>query len=948
MWLEFILSSSLILPGFGVLQLARVRVENIFERLCLSYILSLAMIFGLLYLGGIMNAFNIASFVVSIIVVASFFHLFVFFIMKVLRGPYPARACVRISTEKLTVIISTIGLLTIYATFLSSRAIFDSDVVQFYLPIAREIVRGNGITYNTGYDYNILLKPIGVSVLYAWTYAVSGSILTEPFRLMPLTPILMLIILNYAITTSATKSEKIGIISTAIFLILPFHDRFLLYSAFYPDIFYYPLIFAATYFLLEYFQSKRSCLLFWTGLGLGAASLLKAQTIYFLIAFILVFLILELKKYKFLSAILCLFTPFYILIPSILANSIQDNRILLSIPSFTGTQIALFFFLAILSGISYYVTIYVDVSDIKIDRTLVTSFVKKIILLIFPFAFLSSLWYLNNLLRFGTIIWTSSINSPAYDWALGVLKSTITTQPTIDLWHYLAYFPFMFVDPGVMGYIMLIPILIGLVFVLRKRPENFNILLFYGIISASITLSNVILSLSSANAVYNPRDILPLVPLLSTLTSIGIVSITSNFSTKIYETKNVIASLLLISYFGLLNYIHSVYVGYIHLYNVTKIGKLMSDFGNSVGLNLSQTSFQLSYGDRVIFVGENILRIVSLALVAGIPVLFIIFPRHYKFFTRGYTINVKIEPKAKMAILKIFTVFLMLSVIAIPRVEMMIVQGGPQNIQQNQLKLYYRDIYELFANPSEFDGGILTYKAPMGLPYYLPDVKIIDLTHPANLAFLKDCFQSNTPYKAVVKLREQNISFILIHLSITRNLDASLNFTLSKIIQNPEYAALSRTFGSWKLYNLGPYSVEKISLPLSGWDIDPRYTNADHNLSNIGASLFLELKSINISHRVSIINRNLLELNLSNYDYVTAQVEGSLNARLMIRFWLTDGTLFDLSYWKDPYTISSTVFDLRPYFNKMLRGEIHIALMSSDGLNSSIKISEISFIKIKN
>ena len=149
-------------------------------------------------------------------------------------------------------VISAIGLLSIYLVFLESRAILDSDVVHYYLPIARELVKANEFTYNSGYDYNILLKPIGVSILYAWTYTVSGSILTEPFRLMPLTPIFMLIILNYAITSSATKSKIVSIISTAIFLILPFHDRFLLYSAFYPDIFYYPLIFAAIYFLLEY------------------------------------------------------------------------------------------------------------------------------------------------------------------------------------------------------------------------------------------------------------------------------------------------------------------------------------------------------------------------------------------------------------------------------------------------------------------------------------------------------------------------------------------------------------------------------------------------------------------------------------------------------------------------------------------------------------------------
>lgn len=973
--IKFFLPLVLLLPGYCLHKFTKNNVTHSIERLSISYILSLAMIFLVLYSGGIMKAFNIASLLVSAITVVSLIYFLVLFARNKLCLPNLYLFFTHISTEKIVVVFSTIGLCIIYIIFLSTNAILGADVVQYYLPMAREIVNGNGFTYSTGYDYNLFLKPIGVSVLYAWTFGVSGSTFSESFRLMPLVPIFMLIILNYAITFSATKSSKIGVISTIIFCVLPFHDRFLLRTSFYPDIFYYPLIFSIIFFLLEYFQSKRSILLLWAGIGFGTASLLKAQTIYFLIAFILIFTILNLKIYKILSVILIFFTPLYILVPSILANSIQGNKILLSIPHFIGTQIGLFFLLSTLSGVSYYVIFKSDTSGIKIDSSTVTVFVKKIALLIFPLIVLSSLWYINNYLRFGSLIFTSSANIPNYSWARSITRHLKMPQTTGSIWQYAVYFLFVFVDPSVMGYTMLIPLLIGLLFVLRKRLENVNILLFYGIISASIILSTVISSLSSPIVVYNPRDILPLAPLLSTLTSIGIVSITSNFSTKIYDTKNVIASLLLISYFGLLNYIHSVYVWFIHLFHATNIGKLVSAFGNSVGLNLSQTSFQLSSGDRVIFVGENILRIVSLSLVAGIPVLLIMFHRHYKFFTRGYTIKVKIEPKAKKAILNtftnfrssrqwlwlknIFTVFLMLSVIMIPRVEMLTVQGGPQNIQETQLRWNYGDVYELFANPSEFDGGILTYKAPMGLPYYLPDVKIIDLVYPANLAFLKDCFQSATPYEAVLMLREQNISYVLIHTSITRNLDASLNFTLSRIIQNPEYASLSRTFGSWKLYTLGPNRVEKISLPLSGWDIDPRYTNAEYYLNYDGERLLIELGSNitetdlesfildNTDNRVTIMNYDLLKFNLSSYDYITADVEGSHNSRMLIRFWLNDGTNMDIAYWTSSYLISSTPFDLKPYYGKMLRGDIYIALISSDGLKSSIKISEISFVKIK-
>ena len=957
--IKFIFPFALILPGFWILTLTKVRLDSIIERLSLSYILSLAIVFSLLYLGGIMNAFNVACFVVLAIMCVSFIHLLLF-TTKVLRSPNLFSFFSRISVEKLVVFVSSIGLLSIYIMFLSSRAILDSDVVQYYLPMAREIVRENRFTYSTGYDYNVLLKPIGASVLYAWTYVVSGSTLSEDFRLMPLVPILVLIVLNYKIAVLATKSQTVGIISTAVFLILPFHDRLFLLSAFYPDRFYYPLILAALYFLLKYFQSKRSSSLFWMGVGLGAAILLKAQTIYFLIAFMLVFAVLELKGFRKLSAALCTFTPFYILAPSILVDSIQRKGFLLSIPSFTGTQLELFLFLSMLSGVCYFITTCRNVSRTKIDSPMITGLVKKITFLLLPFAVLSSLWYVNNLLRFGTLISTSSIDLPNYDWARGVLKP-MKTQPTADIWHYIPHFMFMFVDPAVMGYVMLIPLIIGLAFVLRNMNKNFNALFLYGTISASIILSTVAISLPSATPSYNPRDILPLAPLLTTLSAIGIVSTTSNFRKKGNDPKNTFTSLLLVAYFGLLSYIHSVLVWFTSSHNVTIIGALTSALGYSVGLNLRQTSFHLSYADRAIFVGENILRIVALSLVAGIPVLALMICRHYKLFTRGYTTVVKLVMRRKKTLLEsrparalacvsvksFFVISLMLSIIIIPRVEMLMVQGGPQEIKENQLKRYYGNIYELFASPSEFEGDILTFKAPMGLPYYLPSVKIIDLTYPANLAFLKDCLLSGSPYETVVKLRQQGINYLLVNPSITQELDASLNFTISKMMRDPELAILSKSLGSWKLYTLGPYNVEKTFIPLSDWSVDLRYTNASYVLNSTESSLYLELDATNMSSRVTIRHLDVPKLNLSDYDYIVVNVQGSGNARVLMRFFLDDGSSFDVAYWIEPYTLFSVPFDLRSYFENTLRGDAYIGLKSSDEMFSSINILEISFVNVK-
>ena len=974
MTLEFILLLGLVIPGLWVLQLARVRVHNNVERLSLSYILSLALMFSVLYLGGIMKAFNVASFIVLAIVVVSFVHLFVLFAMRVLRSPHQFKTSLflRISARELVVITSTIGLLSIYVMFLSSRAILDSDAKQYYLPMAREIVRGNGFTYSTGYDYNILLKPIGASVLYAWVYVVSGSTLSEAFRLMPLASIFMLVILNYAIATLATKSQTVGIISAAVFLVLPFHDRFLLYNAFYPDTFYYPLIFAAIYLLLEYFQTRRDWLLFWTGMALGVAGLLKAQTVYFLVAILLIIIVSKLRSRK-LSLALCCLTPFYILVPNILAEGVQHEGLRLSIPSITPTQLGLFLFLAVLSGICYLVATHNSILGRKVDSDMIRSLIKKMVLLLAPFAILSSLWYVNNLMKFGSLLYTSSVNLPNYDWALGVLKPTEHTYPTANMWHYSMYFASMFVDPAVMGYIWLVPLLAGLIYMLRARLEIFNVLLLFETIFAITVFSQVVYGIPNVGTpTYNPRDILLLAPLLTTILSIGIVSLSSTFRRKSDNIRSIVIPLLLVAYFGIMSYTHSVLVWFTSgHFPATIVGELVKNFAFSYGLTLTQTSFQLPPENRAIFIGENAGKVVTLSLVAGAPLLALICARAALIVCRRYNISarvsavmVKVRTRSKKLVSKlplhftsekrwtsaksVMVISLMLLVIMIPRVEMLIAQGGTQEIKENQLKSTYRTFYELIENKGrEFEGGILTFKAPMGLPYYLPEVKVIDLNYPANLAFLKDCLLSDSPYDTVVKLRQQDINYLLVNPSITRELDASLHHIISKMMQNPELAILSQSLGSWRLYTLGPYAVEKTFIPLSGWSVDSRYTNASYFLNSTESGIYLQLDATDTNSRVTIRNLNAPKLNLSDYHYVVLTVEGSGNARILMRFFLDDGSSFDAAYWKDPYTFMTAPFDLSPYFEKTLRGDAYVGLKSSDETPSSINILEISFVKVK-
>lgn len=952
MWLDFFFAIGFILPGLWVIKLARIRTRSHIELACFSYILSLAIMFGLLYVGGITNTFEVTSLAFLAIVIVSLVHLSLKVVEQAWRGRHSFRNSLRrilsgIPSDRIILLVVVGALLCVYLVFLSSKAILDSDVVHEYLPIAREIIRQNGFTYTNGYDYSVFLKPIGGSVLYAWTYAISGSMFSENFRLMPLIPISLLIFLNYAIATAATRSKTIGVISTALLLVFPFNDRFLLYTSFYPDVFYYPMIFAAIYLTIENFRCRRNSDLFWAGLALGIASLLKAQALYFLIAFTLVFAILQLRNSKKLAVALCIFTPFYIMIPSILAASIQREGFRLLIPNLSPTQLGLLLLLSVLSGLSY-LSVAKHFSQMSDEGSKIIRLAKGIFLLFVPFAAFSSLWYLSNQIRFGTLISTSSINLPNYDWALVTLKLGTPLAPIADFWHYFVYFTFMPVDPAVMGYVMLVPLVIGLIFVLRSYYTNFRILLFFGIISASVILSTVAVSLPSSLG-YNPRDILPFAPILATLCAIGIFHAASNLRlNNTNNDKGAFVPLLLVVWFGLLAYVHSVCL-YFTESTMTGISGLMSALASSVGLNLMQTSFQLSYSDRPVFVGNNIAKITALSVVAAIPFIVLAIRKQKNLSVTNCSRKTLFHHLSSQQTFRLKNVFLicsMLLIIIVPRLEILGIQGGLQGIKENQLRREYGDLYVLFADSNrQLNGGILTYQAPSCLPYYLAGTTIVDLSVPANLAHLRDSFSSSDPKVTRAELNQYGIRYILADPSI-KQIDTALNSSISNIIGDPELAMLAGVFGSWTLYDIGPHNLEKTAIPLSGWSIYPQYTDANYVLNSNETDLFLELRPNITESRATIVNFDMPKLNLSDYDYIFARVDGSPNSKAFIRFWSGDGTGFDILYWGNPYIANSIVFDLHPYAGKMLRGEAYIGLKNVDGEPSSIRITGILFVKI--
>ena len=104
------------------------------------------------------------------------------------------------------------------------------------------------------------------------------------------------------------------------------------------------------------------------------------------------------------------------------------------------------------------------------------------------------------------------------------------------------------------------------------------------------------------------------------------------------------------------------------------------------------------------------------------------------------------------------------------------------------------------------------------------------------------------------------------------------------------------------------------------------------------------MSCLSIDSRVTIRQLAVPALSLMDYSHVDVAVTGSDNARILLRFFMDDNSLFDVLYWKEPVTLDAVTFDLSAYAGRTLRGDAYIALMSSDGLDASIDITQIRFV----
>jgi len=132
-------------------------------------------------------------------------------------------------------------------------------------------------------------------------------------------------------------------------------------------------------------------------------------------------------------------------------------------------------------------------------------------------------------------------------------------------------------------------------------------------------------------------------------------------------------------------------------------------------------------------------------------------------------------------------------------------------------------------------------------------------------------------------------------------------------------------------------------VPLSNWTVNPEFTNSPYVLTSSPLGLHLELTPIDFTGIATAYTIVAPNLRLSEYAYVNVTVSGTDNALISLGLSLDDGSSFDIANWTNPSILNAVPFDLTPYSDRILRGDVFISVMSSNGTQASLDITEIAF-----
>jgi hypothetical protein len=879
------------------------RNEDFFTVLIITFVIGLSTILLPLYIVGIWGSgIAVTSWIIFIASVVltlangKMYCLKIFEYARKLRG-YLAT----IGPLEIAFVAAIVFLLVRYVFMLSIKGIFDWDAIDQYLPFGRRIFETNRIPVSA-YDYEPIIGPSGISVLYSWLFSIGGNQYDGSFRLIPIIFVTITMAIIYVLGRDF-GSKRVAEVAVIIFAFLPLHDAVLYYASYYPDLCYCSLVLAMFFLFYRGFVKQKSVYYLIGGLTFGLSMLMKLQTVYFLPAILLVFIILIKNKYlrltlTYVSTLLLFFIFISVVWP--------DPKFFFSLPIvFQGLGLGTILGAATLGLLL--LENYIKITQIQ-QFSLVHVLAR--VGLFFGIAIpIAIIWPLRNASLTGSLVWSINISAPNRSWALGFLSfgnvggqnSMVTFLLSIILIPFTVY---------VLGNLWLIPKLVGLVKnICAKNRSVLLILWCFGY------WMGYFLSVFHHFEIYslNPRDFYVYAPFLSFFAATGLIFIVERFA-KRYSNSLL---LYLICSFGLFSLSESL---------------LMSNYG-SIALRKIVSVLQLpEFTTTVVSLSWRLILIaiafIVSAVIIGLPLL--------------------IRARTRNVIRKILPVVLMFLLLIAPYlyVTYEFSDGNIYAFGEDQLKPIYQGLFTDVApylNEHANNGDVVLMVDFYGLQYYLNEnVTVVALNRASNLAEFRIAVESKNSTIVLSTLRELGVSYFLARKESSALADKLSNSSiLLDIVQDPRYFVLEKSFASWNLYKRvgGGISIAQ------GW-IDDSFTNwtSSNTPNNCTFSSDGEIFTINLAAntRVDLKYAEMPRINTTEYPFIAYRISGTSNARWQVRLYAQNGQIgSDFPSWQEPSKLWSTSIlssSGTPIDNHFLDPSVILSVRSIDNKSATFSI----------
>jgi hypothetical protein len=691
------------------------------------------------------------------------------------------------SPLNLALIVFSVFLILKYSYFLSIKGIVDPDAARYYFPFARSIYTADRIPL-TSYNYEPVMKPSGISILYAWIYSLSNSIYAEDFRLVPLVFVIVTMIIIYSLAKDLGL-KYVPELSVLVYIMLPIHDEILSYFSYYNDVLYNASVLAAFYFLFRYLRTSETKFCLFGGLSLGLSALMKAQTIYFIPSvFFLFAALLGSRRTRFLAA--CAISALTGLVFLFFIWPSPDY--LLSLP--LGNQAIVLFFIAAITTV---VAVNLRASAMNDPGRTRTSQIAKGMPVFLISAFVSaSVWYARNYFLLGSLMFSTTLHQGNVDlkWAFDFLMGT---APTVQEGSLILLVILILVIPfsyPALGTAWILPKIVGAIKGMRIHKEA--LLMINWMLGYALGYFWNNLYHFESYYVLNERDLYPLVPFLCIFTAMGIVFLVRHFRR---DWSNTVALYIL------------MFLGFISLFQsrlIPSLIELRHDLPTSpiVGLTGSQG---LLITDPTLL--GRIGSILLFGFVSSLLLLISISERARSSLGRvgnSVTIWKMKSPNANIYVKLVPLVVLALSMQVVPYVALTYDASGGNVLSfgSNQLNRLWEGLYSeiqpyLSGNALPEDVIITVGGANSGLQYYLGDTRLIELTNEFDLAALRQVIESDNATFALDLLQNMHVRFVLlpkVSNSFMQHLSQISHFL--DIAVDPSYFFLAVESEGWYLY----------------------------------------------------------------------------------------------------------------------------------------------------